>query len=114
MNSPGNDWIAVTGQVASGCTLVVFTTGRGSAFGFKPAPVIKVCSDARTYNRMPEDMDVNAGRLLEGTPMKVLAAELLDLIVAVAPGDRRGRILSLGPGRDPIGRRASADGDRLE
>jgi altronate hydrolase len=86
MNSPGNDWIAVTGQVASGCTLVVFTTGRGSVFGFKPSPVIKVCTNSRTYARMAEDMDVNAGKVLEGTPMDQLADELFDLIVAVASG----------------------------
>ncbi|MBN1640148.1 MAG: altronate dehydratase [Anaerolineae bacterium] len=87
MNSPGNDWIAVTGQVASGCTLVLFTTGRGSAFGFKPSPVIKVCSNSRTYARMTEDMDVNAGRLLEGTSMGQLADELFDLVIAVASGE---------------------------
>jgi altronate hydrolase len=86
MNSPGNDWIAVTGQVASGCNLVVFTTGRGSAFGFKPAPVIKVCTNSTTYRRMVDDMDLNAGRILEGEPAAQLAAELLDTIVAVASG----------------------------
>ncbi len=86
MNSPGNDWIAVTGQVASGCNLVVFTTGRGSAFGFKPAPAVKVCSNSRTYRRMPDDMDLNAGRVLEGESMAVVAGELLDLVIAVASG----------------------------
>jgi len=86
MNSTGNDWIGVTGQVASGCNLVVFTTGRGSAFGFKPAPTIKVCSNSRTYNRMLDDMDVNAGRILEGVPKDLLADELFELVVAVASG----------------------------
>ncbi len=69
MNSPGNDWISVTGQVAAGCNLVVFTTGRGSVFGFKPAPVIKLSTNSRLYERMQEDMDLNAGRLLEGESM---------------------------------------------
>jgi altronate hydrolase len=86
MNSPGNDWIAVTGQVATGCNLVVFTTGRGSAFGFKPSPVIKVCSSSRVYQRMPDDMDLNAGRVLEGESMEVMASELLELVIAVASG----------------------------
>jgi altronate hydrolase len=86
MNSPGNDWVAVTGQVASGCNLVVFTTGRGSAFGFRPAPVVKVCSNSGIYRRMPEDMDLNAGRVLEGESMDQVAKELLDLVVAVASG----------------------------
>jgi altronate hydrolase len=86
MNSPGNDWIAVTGQVASGCNLVVFTTGRGSAFGFRPAPVIKVCTNSTVYARMPDDMDLNAGRVLDGESMPAIAQELLDLVVAVASG----------------------------
>jgi altronate hydrolase len=86
MNSPGNDWIAVTGQVASGCNLVVFTTGRGSAFGFKPAPVVKVCSNSTLYAHMPDDMDLNAGRVLEGESMQCVAQELLDLVIAVASG----------------------------
>ena len=83
---PGNDWIAVTGQVASGCNLVVFTTGRGSAFGFRPAPVLKVCTNSTTYHRMEEDMDFNAGRIVEGEPAKEVAKELLDLVVAIASG----------------------------
>lgn len=86
MNTPGNDWIGVTGQVAGGCTLVLFTTGRGSVFGFKPAPVIKICTNSTTYQRIEDDMDVNAGRILEGVPMAQVADELLDLVVAVASG----------------------------
>jgi altronate hydrolase len=86
MNSPGNDWITVTGQVAGGCNLVVFTTGRGSVFGFKPAPVIKVCTNSATFARMEDDMDVNAGKIIEGVPMQDVAGELFDLIVAVASG----------------------------
>jgi altronate hydrolase len=65
---------------------VVFTTGRGSVFGFKPAPVIKVCSNSTTYARMADDMDLDAGRVLAGEPMASLASELLDQVVAVASG----------------------------
>jgi altronate hydrolase len=86
MDTPGNDWVGVTGQVAGGCTLVVFTTGRGSAFGFKPAPSIKVASNSTLYRRMEDDMDVNAGRVLEGEAIEDVAVEFLDLAVAVASG----------------------------
>ncbi len=86
MDSPGYDPVSVTGQVAGGCNLVVFTTGRGSCFGFKPAPSIKVSSNSATYWRMEEDMDFNAGRVLEGVPMQAVADELLEYVIAVASG----------------------------
>jgi altronate hydrolase len=86
MDSPGYDPVSVTGQVAGGCNVIVFTTGRGSVFGFKPAPSIKVVSNSTTYNRMEEDMDVNAGKILDGVPMEVVASELLELVIAVASG----------------------------
>jgi altronate hydrolase len=86
MDTPGYDPVSATGQVAGGCNLIVFTTGRGSVFGFKPAPSIKVVTNSETYNRMEEDMDVNAGQMLDGVSMETVAAELLDLIIAVASG----------------------------
>jgi altronate hydrolase len=86
MDTPGYDPVSATGQVAGGCNLVVFTTGRGSVFGFKPAPSIKIVTNSATYERMSDDMDVNAGRLLEGITMEQATAELVDLIVAVASG----------------------------
>jgi len=86
MNGPGNDWTAVTGQVAGGCTLVLFTTGRGSVFGFRPAPVIKIASNSLTYRHMIDDMDVDAGKVLEGVTLQDVADELLDLTIAVASG----------------------------
>jgi len=86
MDTPGYDPVSVTGQVAGGCNLVVFTTGRGSCFGFKPAPSIKVVSNSATYRRLEEDMDINAGRVLEGAPMRDVADELLDHMIAVASG----------------------------
>jgi len=86
MNTPGNDWTAVTGQVAGGCNLVLFTTGRGSVFGFKPAPTIKISSNSITYERLIDDMDLNAGKILHGADVEEVAAELLDLVVAVASG----------------------------
>ena len=86
MNSTGYDPVAVTGQVAGGCQLVLFTTGRGSVFGFKPAPCIKIVTHSDTYRRMEDDMDLNAGRVLEGESLEDVAAELLDRVVGVASG----------------------------
>jgi altronate hydrolase len=86
MDSPGYDPVSVTGQVAGGCNIIIFTTGRGSAFGFKPSPSIKVVSNSTTYNHMSDDMDVNAGKILEGTSLDEVAAELLDLTIRVASG----------------------------
>jgi altronate hydrolase len=88
MDSPGYDPVSATGQVAGGCNLVLFTTGRGSVFGFKPAPSIKIVTNSDTYNRMIDDMDVNAGKILDGVPMEEVAAELLDLTIAVASGQQ--------------------------
>ena len=86
MDTTGYDPISVTGMLAGGCNLVLFTTGRGSVFGSKPAPTIKICTNSTTYERMPEDMDLNAGQILEGVPMENLAEELLELVIAVASG----------------------------
>ena len=86
MDTPGYDPVSATGQVAGGCNLVVFTTGRGSAFGFKPAPSVKLSTSTALYERMTDDMDFNAGSVLEGVPMQQAAGELLDLLIAVASG----------------------------
>jgi altronate hydrolase len=86
MNSPGFDPVSVTGQVAGGCNLVLFTTGCGSAFGFKPAPSIKASSSTALALQMPGDIDFDAGRVLTGASMDRLAGELLDLVVSVASG----------------------------
>jgi altronate hydrolase len=86
MDTPGYDPVSATGQVAGGCNLILFTTGRGSVFGYKPAPSIKIATNSTTYNRMTDDMDLNAGRVLEGATLEEVAAELLDLTIAVASG----------------------------
>ena len=86
MNSPGYDPVSVTGQVAGGCNLVLFTTGRGSVFGSKPAPCLKISSSSALYERMTDDIDFDAGRALAGANLSALAAELLDLAIAVASG----------------------------
>jgi len=88
MDSPGYDPASVTGQIASGANLVVFTTGRGSAFGSKPAPTIKVATTSELYSRMNEDMDIDAGPILtgEGTVDSV-GRQIYRRILAVASGE---------------------------
>ncbi len=88
MDSPGYDPVSVTGEVAAGCNIVAFTTGRGSAFGCKPAPSVKICSNPRTYERMSEDMDINAGLIAigEATVPKV-GEQIFERILAVASGE---------------------------
>lgn len=86
MNTPGFDPVSVTGQVAGGANLVLFSTGRGSAFGFYPAPSIKIASNSALYEHMIDDMDLNAGVILEGESMNLVAARLLELVIEIASG----------------------------
>ncbi|GFE65474.1 UxaA family hydrolase [Litoreibacter roseus] len=88
MDSPGYDPASVTGQIAGGCNVVVFTTGRGSAFGSKPAPTIKVATNTAMYERMTDDMDVNAGDMLSaGVSLEEKGREIYDMILRVASGE---------------------------
>ena len=87
MDSPGFDPASVTGQIASGCNLVAFTTGRGSAFGSKPSPTIKIATNTRMYERMIDDMDINAGRILDGSmSVDEVGDEIFRDFLAVASG----------------------------
>jgi altronate hydrolase len=88
MDTPGNDPISVTGQLAGGCNLILFTTGRGSVYGSAVAPCLKIATHSSLYERMPDDMDFNAGQLLEGSSWEDASQALLDLLVAVASGQR--------------------------
>jgi altronate hydrolase len=65
---------------------MVFTTGRGSCFGFKPAPSIKVATNTATYETMRNDMDINAGVVLEGTSVERVGQQMLEEVIAVASG----------------------------
>ncbi|MBB3394229.1 altronate dehydratase family protein [Rhizobium sp. BK060] len=88
MDTPGYDPVAVTGQVAGGCNLIVFTTGRGSVSGFKPAPCIKVATNSEMYTRMSEDMDINCGGIIDGTDsIKEAGERIFERIIAVASGE---------------------------
>ncbi len=89
MDTPGYDPVAATGQVAGGANLVCFTTGRGSVFGCKPAPSIKLATNSPMYQRMQDDMDVNCGTILDGDEtVQACGARIFDLILRVAGGER--------------------------
>ena len=88
MDSPGNDLESVAGQVASGCNMIFFVTGNGSITNFPFAPTIKIVTTTARFNLLQQDMDVNAGEYLDGTPLDELGARTLDLTVAVAGGQR--------------------------
>jgi altronate hydrolase len=88
MDTPGLDPTSVTGIMAGGANVIVFTTGRGSCFGSKPAPTIKVATNTPMYNRMIDDMDINAGCIIDGTPRSDVAKELFEMILAVASGEK--------------------------
>ena len=88
MDSPGYDPASVTGQIAGGCNLVCFTTGRGSAFGSKPAPTIKIATNSEMANRMSEDMDVDAGEILsKGISVEEKGREIYEMFLRVASGE---------------------------
>jgi altronate hydrolase len=88
MDTPGYDPVSVTGLVAGGATVVVFTTGRGSVLGCKPTPSIKVSSNTETYLRMAEDMDLNAGVIADGgATVEEVGEEIFAKILAVASGE---------------------------
>jgi altronate hydrolase len=87
MDTPGYDPPSVTGMVAGGANVVVFTTGRGSCFGCKPTPSIKVATNTPMYERMKSDMDINAGVVMEGRPIAQVGAEIFEKILAVASGE---------------------------
>jgi altronate dehydratase len=88
MDSPGNDLESVAGQVAAGCTVICFTTGNGSITNFPFVPTIKVTSTTRRHELLINEMDVNAGAYLDGTPMDDLCAQTFDLLQEVASGRR--------------------------
>jgi altronate hydrolase len=87
MDTPGYDPASVTGQIAGGCQIVCFTTGRGSAFGSKPAPTLKIATNTDMATRMAEDMDIDAGRILSaGLSVEDMGAEIYAAILSCASG----------------------------
>jgi altronate dehydratase large subunit len=87
-DGPGYDGDSLAGFAASGSQLVFFSTGRGTPAGFPALPVIKVTSNSRTYEAMKDDMDVNAGSLVEGKLLDGLRAEMIDLMIRVINGEK--------------------------
>jgi len=88
MDTPGFDPPSVTGLMAGGCNVIVFTTGRGSCIGLKPTPSIKVASNTPMYERMEGDMDINAGEILHGRSVADAGREIFEKILAVASGEK--------------------------
>ena len=88
MDSPGFDSVSVTGMVASGANVCVFTTGRGSCFGCKPVPTIKIATNTPMYEHMIDDMDINAGRILDGASVEEVGEEIFEKVISVASGEK--------------------------
>lgn len=88
MDSPGYDPCSVTGQIASGANLIVFTTGRGSVSGYKPVPCIKVATNSEMFRHMEEDMDLNTGDIIDGgVSLADKGREMFEMFLRVASGE---------------------------
>ena len=89
MDSPGYDPVSVTGQVASGANVICFTTGRGSCFGCKPVPSLKLSTNSTMYEKMSEDMDINCGTIAEGKEnIEDVGQKIFELVVNTASGNK--------------------------
>jgi altronate hydrolase len=89
MDTPGYDPVAATGQVAGGANLVAFTTGRGSVFGCKPSPSIKLATNTPMFQRMEDDMDINCGTILDGDETVQQCGErIFEVMLKVASGQQ--------------------------
>ena len=89
MDSPGYDPVSATGQVASGANMICFTTGRGSAYGCKPAPSLKLATNSALFARQEEDMDINCGVIVDGkASIEEVGQQFFELIVRTASGQK--------------------------
>lgn len=87
MDAPGYDPMGTTGQIASGANMITFTTGRGSCFGGKPAPCIKIATNTVMFDRMRDDMDINCGSIMDGSAtVEEKGQEIFESIIRVASG----------------------------
>jgi len=92
----------VTGQVAGGANIICFTTGRGSCFGCKPAPSLKLATNTPMYQRMTDDMDINCGEIVDGTAtLEQKGQEIFKLILDTASG-RKSKSGEFGYGEDEL------------
>ncbi len=89
MDTPGYDPVSATGQVAGGANVICFTTGRGSVYGCKPTPSLKLATNSLMYHRMSEDMDINCGAILDGgKSVQQVGEEIFRRIIEIASGER--------------------------
>ena len=89
MDAPSYDPVSATAQFAGGCNLCIFTTGRGSCYGSRYFPTIKVASNSQLFDRMPEDMDINAGTIIDGErTLEQVGEEIFERMIAVASGEK--------------------------
>jgi altronate hydrolase len=89
MDTPGFDPVSATGQIAGGANLIAFTTGRGSMFGSKPAPCIKLATNTPMFQRLTEDMDINCGEILDGTiSVQEMGQKIFELFLRIASGEK--------------------------
>jgi len=98
MDTPGHDPVSATGQVAGGANLIVFTTGRGSCFGFKPAPSLKVATNTPLFESLAADMDLNAGTIFDGDEsVAEVGARLFARLLTFASGEpSKSEVLGVG------------------
>ena len=98
MDTPGFDPVSATGQIAGGATMIAFTTGRGSCFGAKPSPSIKLATNTPMFRRMEEDMDINCGDIIDGTAsMDDVGQRIFEYFLYVASGGQtKSEVLDLG------------------
>ncbi|MEV6373518.1 UxaA family hydrolase [Micromonospora musae] len=102
MDTPGYDPVSVTGMVAGGANLICFTTGRGSVFGSRPVPTVKLGTNAELANRMAADIDLDCSPVVEqGVPLEEMGRQVYDLLLDVASG-RRSASEELGLGGEEI------------
>jgi altronate hydrolase len=89
MDTPGYDPVSATGQVAGGANMIVFTTGRGSAYGCAPSPSLKLATNSELWQRQEEDIDLNCGEIADGAAtIEQVGERLFELILATASGSR--------------------------
>ena len=98
MDTPGFDPVSATGQIAGGANLIAFTTGRGSMFGAKPVPSIKLATNTAMYRRLSEDMDLNCGAILDGeATIESMGQAIFEALLETASGKRtKSELLGLG------------------
>jgi altronate dehydratase len=97
MDSPGYDPCSATGQVAAGANLLAFTTGRGSTFGSKPTPCLKIASNADLARRMSDDIDVDCSPILDGLSTEEAGRTIFDRLIDMACGTpTKSEVLGIG------------------